>query len=167
MVSSTLSQTDITQVFHECFISFKKICPSSNYYLLTYLSLLAMGLSIKDVWIFMAVFDTPPPPCRNFDPDLPNFYLLKFWNIGIWDPTNLPSLKYSDFFYGWPLWKIKLHWSVSWAWKFRPLFKMIIRLGSPLLSFDLLEEISVNSCGRSDWHQFRGTETNHMWQIFY
>ena len=43
----------------------------------------------------------PPPPCRNFDPDLPNFYLLISCNIGIWDPP--PPLWYSDVFYGWPI----------------------------------------------------------------
>ena len=43
----------------------------------------------------------PPPPFRNFDPDLPNFYLLIFCNIGISDLS--PPLKYSDVFYGWPL----------------------------------------------------------------
>ena len=41
----------------------------------------------------------PPPPCRNFVPDLANFYLLISCNIDIWDP--LP-LKCSDVFYGWP-----------------------------------------------------------------
>ena len=46
---------------------------------------------------FLAVFDTPLPhaPCRNFDPDLPNSYLLISCNIRISNP--LP-LKYSDFF---------------------------------------------------------------------
>ena len=35
------------------------------------------GPSIKDVGIVLAIFDKyPPPPCRNFYPDLPNFYLL-------------------------------------------------------------------------------------------
>ena len=33
-----------------------------------------MGPSIKDVGIFLAIFDTLLPPCQNFDPDLPNFY---------------------------------------------------------------------------------------------
>ena len=49
---------------------------------------------------FLAVL-IPPPPCRNFDPDLPNFHLLISCNIGIWDPP--PPLKYFDVFYGWPL----------------------------------------------------------------
>ena len=52
----------------------------------------AWGLYIKDVGFLWAVFDTPPPPCRNFDPDLPNFYLLISCNIGILDtppPYNI------------------------------------------------------------------------------
>ena len=36
----------------------------------------------------------PPPPCRNFDPDLPNFYLLLSCNNEICDPPS--PLKYSD-----------------------------------------------------------------------
>ena len=60
------------------------------------------GPSIKDVGTFSVIFDTPlPRPCRNFDPDLPNFYLLISCNIGISDPPT--PLKYSDVFYGWPL----------------------------------------------------------------
>ena len=43
----------------------------------------------------------PPPPCRNFDPDLPNVYLQISCNIEISDLP--PTLKYSDVFYGWPL----------------------------------------------------------------
>ena len=56
-----------------------------------------MGPSIKDVGIFWP-FLIPPPPCRNVDPDLPNFYLLILCNIRIWGP-----LKFSDVFYGQPL----------------------------------------------------------------
>ena len=52
-------------------------------------------LSIKDVEIFWP-FLIPPPPCRNSDPNLPNFYLLIYCNIGISVPP-LP-LKYSDVF---------------------------------------------------------------------
>ena len=70
-----------------------------------YVSLLSFsskGPSIKDVGISLAVFDPPPPPpCRNFDPDLPNFHLLISCNIGISDPPS--PLKYSYVFYGWPL----------------------------------------------------------------
>ena len=69
------------------------------------------GPSIKDVRIFWGHFWPPPPPCRNFDPDLPNFYLLISCNIKISDPPS--PLKYSDVFYGWPptfqkkiLWKL-------------------------------------------------------------
>ena len=50
---------------------------------------------------FFGRFLYPPPPYRNFDPDLPNFYDLISCNIGIWDSP--PPLKYSDVFYGWPL----------------------------------------------------------------
>ena len=50
---------------------------------------------------FFWPFLIPPPPCRNFNPDLSNPYLLISCNIEIWDPP--PSLKYSDIFYGWPL----------------------------------------------------------------
>ena len=65
---------------------------------------------------FFGHFWYPPPPCRNFDPDLPNFYLLISCNIGIWDPP--PHLKYSDVFYGWPHGIIHLlyawaHWGSS------------------------------------------------------
>ena len=35
---------------------------------------------------FFVRFWYPTPPCRNFDPDLPSFYLLISCNIGIWDP---------------------------------------------------------------------------------
>ena len=35
---------------------------------------------------FFGRFWYPPPPCRNFDPDLPNFYLLISCTIGIGDP---------------------------------------------------------------------------------
>ena len=73
-----------------------------------------MGPSIKDVRIFWDIFDTPlrAPPCRNFDPDLPNFYLLISCNIGISDlPT--PTLKYSDAFYGWPHTIIELFLNVT------------------------------------------------------
>ena len=48
---------------------------------------------------FLAFFDTPSPRW-NFDPDLLNFYLLIFCNIGIWEPPT--PLKYSDVFYGRP-----------------------------------------------------------------
>ena len=44
---------------------------------------ISWGPSIKDVGIFLAIFDTPPPPCRNFNPDLPNPYLLISYNIEI------------------------------------------------------------------------------------
>ena len=44
------------------------------------------GLSIKDIGIFFGHFWYPPPPCRNSNPDLPNFYLLISFNIEIWDP---------------------------------------------------------------------------------
>ena len=52
---------------------------------------------IKDVRFFLP-FLIPPPPCQNFDPDLPNFNLLISCNIRIWGP-----LKFSDVFYGQPL----------------------------------------------------------------
>ena len=45
-----------------------------------------MGQSIKDVGIFWSFLIPPPLPCRNFDPDLTNFYLLISCNIGISDP---------------------------------------------------------------------------------
>ena len=55
---------------------------------------------------FLAVYLWyPPPPCRNFDPDLPNFFLLISCNIRISEP--LP-LKYSNVFYGWPPCKAQL-----------------------------------------------------------
>ena len=44
-----------------------------------------MGSSIKDVEFFFGHFSYLPPPCQNFDPDLPNFYLLISFNNGIWD----------------------------------------------------------------------------------
>ena len=43
------------------------------------------GAIHKRRWIFLP-FLIFPPPCRNFDPDLPNFHLLISYNIGIWDP---------------------------------------------------------------------------------
>ena len=43
---------------------------------------------------FLGHFWYPPPPCRNFKPNLPNPYLLISCNIEIWDP-----LKYSNVFY--------------------------------------------------------------------
>ena len=49
----------------------------------------------------------PPPPCQNFDPDFPNFYLLISCNIGIWDTPS--PLEYSDFFYGWPPTFMNMH----------------------------------------------------------
>ena len=57
-----------------------------------------MGPSIKDVRIFWPFLIPPSPPYRNFDPYLPNFYLLISCN------TEFETLlKYSDVFYGWPL----------------------------------------------------------------
>ena len=44
------------------------------------------GPSIKEVGIFLVIFDTPN--WRNFDPNLPNFYHLVSSNIGIWDPLR-------------------------------------------------------------------------------
>ena len=79
------------------------VCSSSTWwmYCLTQVSsCAAMGPSIKDVGIFWP-FLIPPPPYRNFDPDLPNFYLLISCIIGIWDPPA--PLKYFVVFYGWPL----------------------------------------------------------------
>ena len=61
----------------------------------------SLGPSIKDVGIFLAVVFDPPLPCWIFYPDLPNFYLLISFNIGIWDAP--PPIKYFDVFYGWPL----------------------------------------------------------------
>ena len=52
---------------------------------------------------FFGCFWYPPPPCRNFDPDLPNFHLLISCNIGIWNLPRPSPLKYSDVIYGWPL----------------------------------------------------------------
>ena len=46
---------------------------------------------------FFGRFWHPPPPCRNFDPDLPNFYLMISCNIEIWDPPY--PLKHFDIFY--------------------------------------------------------------------
>ena len=59
----------------------------------------AWGLYIKDVGFLWAVFDTPPPPCRNFDPDLPNFYLLIPCNIKIWFDWRL-WINQKAFMYG-------------------------------------------------------------------
>ena len=44
---------------------------------------ITLGPSIKDIRTFLAVSDTS---YRNFDPHLPNFYLLISCNIGISDP---------------------------------------------------------------------------------
>ena len=59
-----------------------------------------MGAVHKRRRNFFGRFRYPPPPCQNFDPDLPNFYFLISCNIGIWD--HPPPLKYADVFYGWP-----------------------------------------------------------------
>ena len=58
------------------------------------------GLSIKDVWIFRAIFDTPPPPW--FALPLPS-YILQQRNL-----RHTFPLKYSDVFYGWPLSRLLL-----------------------------------------------------------
>ena len=66
-----------------------------NFLFNVYGRFMPMGSSIKDVesfWPFLM-----PPTCRNFDPDLPNLYLLISCNIGILDP--LLFLKYFDVFY--------------------------------------------------------------------
>ena len=54
-----------------------------------FLSSSHQGPSIKDVGIFLAIFDTPPPPCQKFDPDLPNLIYLISCNIDIWDPPKI------------------------------------------------------------------------------
>ena len=41
---------------------------------------------------FFGRFWYPPPPCRNFYPNLPNFYLLISYNIGISDPPSPPKI---------------------------------------------------------------------------
>ena len=64
---------------------------------------LKLGAIHKRCQNFFGHFWYPPSPCRNFDPDLPNFYLLISCNIGISDPLLGPfPLKYSDVCYGWP-----------------------------------------------------------------
>ena len=50
--------------------------------------------SIKNVRIFLVIFLYPPPPCRHFNHDFPNPYLLISCNIKIWDHPS--PLKYSD-----------------------------------------------------------------------
>ena len=52
---------------------------------------------------FLGHFWYPPPPCWNFNPDLPNPYLQISCNFEIWDPPSPPPPKISDVFYGWPL----------------------------------------------------------------
>ena len=51
---------------------------------------------------FFGLFWYPPPPCRNFDPDLPNFYLVISCNIEIRDP--LPPWSIPTSFMDGPLW---------------------------------------------------------------
>ena len=51
----------------------------------------ALGAVHKRRRKFFVRFWYPPPPCRNFDPDLTNFYLLISFNIEISDPPS-PSL---------------------------------------------------------------------------
>ena len=60
------------------------------------------GVVHKRGRIFLAVFDTPLTPCRNFDPDIPDFYLLKsnfLQHLNLRPPSRI---KYSDLFFGWP-----------------------------------------------------------------
>ena len=70
------------QSFNIVFTQMKKIWVQNSHGVLA-----GQGPSIKDVGN-LAVFDTPIPPCRNFDPDLSNFYLLISCNIGIQDPYS-------------------------------------------------------------------------------
>ena len=57
-----------------------------NFWSKSWSQLLTKGPFIKDVGNFFGRFWYPPSQCRNFDPDLPNFFLLISCNIGIWDP---------------------------------------------------------------------------------
>ena len=88
------------------FPAFSQLCKKNptlcfNFYCFFFLELVAarQGPSIKDVDVFWP-FLIPPSPCRNFNLDLPNLYLLLSCNIEIW---ALLPLKYSDVFYGWTL----------------------------------------------------------------
>ena len=56
----------------------------------------SLGATLKRRQIFFVRFWYPPPPCRNFDPDLPSNI---FQHRNLRPPT---PLDYSDIFYGWP-----------------------------------------------------------------
>ena len=65
-----------------------------------HLFVIALGAIHKRRRNIFGRFWYPPPPCWNFDSDLPNFYILISCNIRISDPPS--PLKYYDVFYGWP-----------------------------------------------------------------
>ena len=60
-----------------------------------------LGAVHKRRWNFLGHFLIPSPPCRNFNPNLPNPYLLISCNIFATSKFETPlPLKYSDVFYG-------------------------------------------------------------------
>ena len=85
-----------------------------------------MGPPIKEVRI---VFAPPlhPPPCQDFDPDLPNFYLLISCNIGISDPPPPKIFRHL-------LWMAHIKMSLS-SLKM-PALQKGLQLGSFFLKFE-------------------------------
>ena len=89
---------------------------------------------------FLNVFDTSlPSPCRNFEPDLPNFYLIIFCNIRISDP--LPHKIFRRLLWMVPLRKLQLHRMSFWVYMLTQLLKSFLKESSPFYPLACLIKI--------------------------
>ena len=137
-----------------------------NFWSKSWSQLLTKGPFIKDVGNFFGRFWYPPSPCRNFDPDLPNFFLLISCNIGIWDAPSPPlktfrllwwmALKVMSLSFIYPPISLSLlvFFGSSASWKFdsqmKPL-KVMTRAFWASLKIEVLDENWLILMPKQDW----------------